>query len=912
MINKTSANRLANVARLMPFIMAPALVCFAPVARGAEPLPDRQWRLGNDQLELQFVWKDNRVVVHRLLNRLSGRTIPITGDDFSFGIEGRQPLRAADFAFQEVREAAIPGGRRLTLQSNNAEPGARLDVIYELGEKDFVIRRRLELLPVGPLQLRQVEVWRAGLMATCSAQEEGPPVYLTGNVWKVEDKKGFGLPVFLDDTFWGLEYPAGYNRYEQGVVSLRHCPGRTITNKFVSKTAVLGVARPRQVTRAFRHYIETLQAAPSDRLMIGFNTWAVIEPTERNCLEFIDLVRRKMYDPYGVGLDFFALDDGWDKKDSLWEIRSDRLPRGFTPLLEALQPMKTRLGLWLSPSTGYDHAGWGGANGYPRNASFDWFLCQSAPNYRRDMARVVGDLKQRYDPCFFKLDGFMASCDTASHPHHLGGDYAREANVDAVEELFAVMRKTDHPVHLDPTSGMWLSPWWLRTADSIYADTYDGEPPTIAPAPNFREGATTSRDAQYRLRCRQNPWFPSCALETLDIYHPTTALGHNDVMATIARGQRLVNVYADLRRFSDADWRFLASAFQWARHNAATLSHTELLPGDPLKGEPYGLAHFHGRRGILSLRNPSIQPQKIQVRLDESSGWFSAEAHDQGAARDFVARIVYPRQEVLDNVLKYGDTLELDLEAHEQMVVEIEPADEHLPRLSGVRAREAGRQGNTITWEVFAAPGGAEALLHAKDPPARVLLDGKEVTGVTKVAGGLRIPLAVAGTKNTCQAADATLSWTEGGNGKQLVGRCKVDASPGIKTWVVLLCHSQTNDAGAMQCKAQVNNKPANVSGYGPEHHPPHKLLYREFTRQSWKWFQFELPGGPSDVVVTIDFTGTGATPKPFEAAWWLLSEQPLTKAILTLEFSRPLPAAPVTPLPYPSDMEFRCQVQSL
>ena len=51
-------------------------------------------------------------------------------------------------------------------------------------------------------------------------------------------------------------------------------------------------------------------------------------------------------------------------------------------------------------------------------------------------------------------------------------------------------------------------------------------------------------------------------------------------------------MYADLRRFSDADWRFLASAFQWARHNAATLSHTELLPGDPLKGEPYGLAHF--------------------------------------------------------------------------------------------------------------------------------------------------------------------------------------------------------------------------------------------------------------------------------------------------------------------------------
>ena len=135
------------------------------------------------------------------------------------------------------------------------------------------------------------------------------------------------------------------------------------------------------------------------------------------------------------------------------------------------------------------------------------------------------------------------------------------------------------------------------------------------------------------------------------------------------------------------------------------------------------------------------------MRLDKSSGWFSGEAQDQGAARDFVARVVYPRQEVVGNVLKYGDTLELEMQAYEQMVVELDPADEHLPRLSGVRAREAGRQGNTITWEVFGAPGGAKALLHAKDSPARILLDGKDVTGVSKVAGGLRIPLAVAGAK---------------------------------------------------------------------------------------------------------------------------------------------------------------------
>ena len=901
-----------NRATCLSLLLMCLLLSVPAIVDGAEAITERC--LGNGQLELQFQHKGNQVVAHQLVNKLSGRTIPITEDDFSLGIEGRPPLRMADFTFQKATEEAIPGGHRLTLLLASSAPSASLNVIYELGDRDFFLRRRLELLPAGPLPLRQVEVWRAGLQATCSAQEEGPPFYLTGNVWKAEDKKGFGLPVFLDDTFWGLECPTGYNRYEQGAVSLRHYPGRTVTNTFVSKTAVLGVAKPQQVARDFHRYVETFQAAPSDRLMIGYNTWtSLMPPTEKNCLAIIELVRRKMYEPYGVGLDFFAVDDGWDKKDSLWEIRSDPFPHGFATLLEALQPMKTRLGLWLSPSTGYGHAAWCGAHGYTRNASFDWFLCQSDPNYRRDMAKVVGDFKQRYGVGFFKLDGFMASCDTTAHPHHLSGDYAREANVDAAEELFAVMRKADYPVHLNPTSGMWLSPWWLRTADSLYADTYDGESPTIAPAPDFREGATSSRDAQYRLRCRQNPWFPSYAIETLDIYQPTTVLGYNDVMATVARGQRLVNVYADLRRFSEEDWRFLATAFQWARHNAATLSHTELLPGNPLKGEPYGLAHFHGRRGILSLRNPFLQPQKIQVKLDASSGWLSEEAAANGPQDAFVARIVYPRREILAAPLKYGDTLELELQAYEQMVVQIEPADDVIPRLCGVRAREVSRQGNTITWEVFGSPGDSvEGILHTKDAPANILLDGKEVLGVSKIANGLRVPLDIAGTKAACQATGAPLSWSEGNNGMQLTGRCTVNVGEGAKASLIVLCRSQTNCTGAIQCRALVNSTPAKVCVFGPEQNPPHKLLYREFSRQYWKWFQFELPGGPSDVVVTIDSASAGITPKQIEAGWWLSTEQRLKKATLTLELDRPLPAASLIPLPYPASMEFERQVLPL
>jgi hypothetical protein len=46
----------------------------------------------------------------------------------------------------------------------------------------------------------------------------------------------------------GLEYPASYNYYENGVMTLRHYPGRTVADKFVSKTA--GIAPTPEVSQS--------------------------------------------------------------------------------------------------------------------------------------------------------------------------------------------------------------------------------------------------------------------------------------------------------------------------------------------------------------------------------------------------------------------------------------------------------------------------------------------------------------------------------------------------------------------------------------------------------------------------------------------------------------------------------------
>lgn len=855
-------------------------------------------RLGNESLELRFVRDSGGLRLGEIVNKLSGRSLPVQADDFLIEGEGRAPLRAADFRFVRDSLEAMPGGRRLRLLFDHPADGLTLEVIYELGDHDFFARRRLELATAKPLSVRQIEVWRAAVPATCRSQEEAPPFYLVGNVPKIEDKKGFGLPLLLDDTFWGLECPTGYNRYEQGAVILRHCPGQTVTNRFASKTAVVGVARPGELARQFRRYVETFQATPSEAVVIGFNTWtSLMPPTEKNCLAFIDLLRRKLYEPYGVRLDFFGLDDGWDDKNSLWDYRKDGFANGFDPLLAALNPMKTRLGLWMPPSSGYGHAAWCGQHGYARNPYWDC-VCQSDPNYRRDMAKVATGYRQRYELGYFKLDGFMSSCDAGPHPWHLGGDFAREANVAAAEELFAALRNAAHPVYLEPTSGMWLSPWWLRTADTLWPDLYDGEAPAAMPAPNFRESSTTSRDAQFRLRCRQNPFFPPYAIGTLDIYQPNQPLGRNDVMATLARGQRLVNLYADLRRFSDDDWAFLAAGFNWVRDNAATLSRTEQIPGDPCRGEAYGLAHFRGRRGILSLRNPAAWPRKIRVRLDESSGWLPEEAEAEKKGGVFIADIVYPRHETLSAAVGYGGTLDLELQPYEQMVVHIEPEDGTL-RLSGAPARETGRNGSRATWEVMGAAGETTAVfLRGTNGPVEIRLDGRVVKDAVKTRDGWRIPLAFGGTKAGGRLEGALPArWT---GGAPLTGEIRATVPPGAKASVVILCRAETDRTSGLQCEAAVNQAKTAVRSFGPHLDPPHKLFYREIKRQYWKWFEFDLPAGTNDIALTIAGAPAGTAEQPITVQGALSVEEVLTGTSLSVDFAHPLPASAAHPLPMP------------
>jgi hypothetical protein len=922
------------------------------VVDGAEAVAKQEWRLGNEQLELQFQRKDNQVVAHQLVNKISGRTIPITEDDFSLGIEGRKPLSAADFAFQEAADERIPGGRRLTLHLAGKAPSARLDVIYELGDRDFFLRRRLELVPTGPLPLREVDMWRVGLEGECSFQECAVPIYLQlGPEWRFNDKhQGFGFPVFLEDTFWGLEYPAGYNHYEKGLMTLRHFPGRTVADRFVSKTAVLGVAEPGQAARRFRQYLDSVMGARSTPpLFFAWKTWVTLmPPTEANCLAIADDFRRNLHDATGARFDSFALDDGWDKKDSLWDIDAGRFPRGFEPLIAALQPMETGLGLWMSPSTGYGHADWGAAQGYKKNA-WTWLLCQSDPNYRRDMVKAVTGLAKKYNVNYFKFDGFCAPCDAEGHNHHLPGNYAKEANTDAYLELLAAVRKTQRGSFINLTTGVWASPWWLQYADSVWDQVYDGWPPGIAPTPELAYSQITDRDAVFRKRCRENPWFPPEALEDLGVWAEDYNFMDEQIMTVLGRGCRLISFYVDPRRGAagERDWIFLGSAINWARHNGEILRHTRMILGDPMEHEPYGYAHFQGERGILVLRNPFVTPQTVKIKLDESAGWVRVEA-EKNDKRPLVARIVYPYHQTLPSLLHYGDELTAELNAYETLFIHVAPLERSGTVFLGARYEEAERSGNNVSCTVYGRPG--EQLLFpiaGATQPSKVRWNGRLVAPTT-TPHGLELPLVMEGTPQTCRVEGGKLSTQATDEGWRITGNCVAAVPEGTRATMHLLwalpvvpCPQAAklsntsfqliDDAAEKQalrqqaakladtkprCSATVNGAPAKVAVvnsklYNPTNVGDHRL-YAEYPPAAWVWFKFDIPAGRSEVAVAVECPKGDAPEMQAKTGWWLWTENPLRKGTLTLSYDKPLPSAAAEPLPLATRMELQRRILAL
>jgi hypothetical protein len=451
--------------------------------------------------------------------------------------------------------------------------------------------------------------------------------------------------------------------------------------------------------------------------------------SESSARKMIDLLRRNMIEKHGIALDAFVLDDGWDVYKSDWVLRKEQFPNGLRPLADELSKTHTSLGVWLGPTGGYSfregRLSWMKEHGY--EVVGDQF-CVAGKNYGALLKKRVTDFAANDRVGYFKWDGIQFSCNQPDHGHPVDV-YSRRAVMESVIDLCRSVREKNPGMFLNITSGTWLSPWWVKYANTIWMDGADYGYADV-PSISKRDAAITYRDfVLYEDFSIKGLWFPVANLMTHGIIkgklemlgNPEEPLDKftDDALLYFARGVAMYELYISPDIISEGEWNTLATSIAWAKDRFPILSGTFMIGGNPMKRETYGYAHFKGSRGIIAARNPFISPASLPVEL---AAWQGLDPN----ATSLVLERVYPTCRVAPTLYKAGDRLQIPLDGYETAIYEIYPvAEATLPLLAGVTTDSpAIRDG---LFEAHYHSPGAGARILNPDLVSAMAVDGKSV-----------------------------------------------------------------------------------------------------------------------------------------------------------------------------------------
>ena len=593
------------------------LLLAAPLTLPAQA--DRNYSTGNSRAGASWSIRGGALADFAWIDKLHNRTCSQI-DPFTVVLADGSVLRGADFRVERAPEqqavptdasaaraaAKLPGLRWQTeLATHNGKLHATWSVILLDGTS--YVRDELTLTAVGSdfavKQVRLIDLPLAG--ATVSGTVAGSPIVTA-------------------DTYFGFEHPISQSRVSNGRATAwidRDLPLRA--GSPVTYSAVFGVAQPGQLRRNFLAYLETERAHPY-RTYLHYNSWydlGLFTPyTEADAVDRIHAFGEELTAKRSVTLDSFLFDDGWDNHGSLWGFNSG-FPHGFAPLDAAAKEVHAGgVGVWMSPWGGYakpkaERITFGRGAGY--EIVKDGYAL-SGPKYYQAFRDVALGFEKQFHVNQFKFDG-------TGNVNSVVPGSAFDSDFAAMLHLIGDLRTAEPDVFINLTTGTWPSPFWTRSADSIWRG---GEDDDFAGVGSFRERWMTYRDGEtYRRVVQNGPLYPLNSLMLHGIIyaqfhkHLNADPGNdfrNELRSYFGSGTQLQEMYITPKLLTAQNWDDLAEAAKWSRENAAALRDTHWVGGDPLLLEVYGWAGWTPQKAVLTLRNPSDKPATYTLRLRDA------------------------------------------------------------------------------------------------------------------------------------------------------------------------------------------------------------------------------------------------------------------------------------------------------
>lgn len=617
----------------------------------------------------------------------------------------------------------------------------RLLMTYQLSDNAFFIRRKIKVLDT--VYSKHFLQFLAPLDFTFPEYES------SGNI----KKGGFGQPIaFLigsGGVFFGLEYPAGTQK-------VKHCLDRYIvkvyqeigqridSNGISSAWAVMGITPNKFVKWWFYRYIDNIRVVPV-RPYTLYNSWFDLRSpqypgitpdhimNQKNVMHIIDLIKKNMIDKYGIHLDAFVLDDGWDVYESDWKLNRKSFPNGLKPIADRLKAYGTVLGLWFGPTGGYSfrnkRINWMRAHGYEVTGNpVNWAnqqLCLAGKNYSALFEKRITDFVKNDGVGYYKWDGIQFSCSDPTHGHPVG-IYSRRAIMQSLIDKCNAVRALEPQIFLNITSGTWLSPWWVKYANTIWMQGWDYGY-SDAPSISKRDAAMTYRDyVLYQDFVQDGFWFPIANLMTHGIIkgnlqklggqHEPLDKFTNNALLYFARGVSMYELYISPDILTDAEWRAIAQSLKWAKVNFDILKNSFFIGGNPARRRPYGYIHFAAKKGIVAVRNPFITKAQMYIQLNQAYGL-------ESDANNLVIEQVYPYHQILPNLYSQGDSVEITLEGYQTAVYAVYPLEQATyPLITGAKFKIKQLSDNSV-----------ECTLYDLTEPK--LLNKKIVSKITDTTG---------------------------------------------------------------------------------------------------------------------------------------------------------------------------------
>lgn len=829
--------------------------------------------LGNQFIERGLDLGGNTVRTTYIENKLTGRRIPVDSLEFVIRVDPGGELSPRDFRLISMPSIVdVPGGgKQVVCHLSHEKLNLQVKLVYELFGDDFYTRKWLETgLPPEPHVLNTVDLERLRI--------NGASLFLAGPALGKNDQYQerltvrLGQPVFTDDFFLGVEYPATENSIDQeGWITLRQYVGRKLEQQtWVSRKAVIGVAPNTPLNRVgdwFQKYIDRIRVAPVRRFIQWQSWWTTKKPTEEKVLLLIDKVKEEFLDK-GIPLHAFLLDAHWQQKG--WDVNREAFPNGLAPIKKRLSEVGLPMGLWMGFTQGGGDRQWCESQGYETTDA--GLPCFAGPKWREHVRQQLLRYVNECDLNCWKTDYTLYTCEKTDHGH-LAGLYSISAHADAMIDIQREIRRRRPDFYA--YDGFWMSPWWLMYVDAIWPDLTDFLVEEVFPGTNARDAQITSRDAYLYRRLKLDKFqVPMHSLMTCEPIRAATPevfrktdpseaplnetppfqgtedpldRWTNDVVMHVCRGTGLTELYVSPWLLDNGYGDNLRAVLKWGiEHNDILLPETRMILGDPRHLQVYGYAHFPQgtHRGIVGLRNPAFGSQLAQVVLDESAG--VAESPDE-----YVVEIVYPYRRTLDGTYRYGDTLQCQLDGYQTLVFEATAVGSlSEPAVTGASCHLVERSRGSAVYELLGVPG-TDQSCHILGVPGNVtaLLDGKPFP-LDKHG---RFVVTYAGEKTQLVAETTTSSG-------ELVIQMPAEYANGS---LAILC--QGRRALEVTCLATTNGRPIPLTPVRPN-----RSTYHVQAAQGWQCFLGSLPVGESRIRCTlppesghIDMKATIATEAP-------------------------------------------------